>query len=87
MDRLLDIEQLSTTICLAKQTIYNRLNRGEDLPPAIRLGRALRWRESDVNAWVAGKLPSQTLALPVSPPPCRRPGRPTKAEQVAHRGK
>ncbi|WP_297575971.1 AlpA family transcriptional regulator [uncultured Deefgea sp.] len=85
MDRLIDIKELSQTISLAEQTIYNRFNTGGDLPPAIKLGRSLRWRESDVAAWIASKQPTIAPKPLYAAPPKRRRGRPSKPAQVRHK--
>ncbi|QLG89930.1 helix-turn-helix domain-containing protein [Chitinibacter bivalviorum] len=84
MDRLIDIKELSETISLAEQTIYNRFNKGGDLPPAIKLGRSLRWRESDVAAWIASKQPAIEPKPLHTAPPKRRRGRPSKLSQVPY---
>lgn len=52
MDRLLTPRELSALIALAQRTIYNRRATGGDLPPAIVLGRRLRFRASDVERWM-----------------------------------
>jgi predicted DNA-binding transcriptional regulator AlpA len=52
MDRLLTPRELSALIALAQRTIYNRRATGGDLPPAIILGRRLRFRASDVERWM-----------------------------------
>jgi predicted DNA-binding transcriptional regulator AlpA len=80
MQRFLNIDELSDVICLAKQTIYNRVNKGGDLPPLIKLGKSLRWRSSDVEAWIDSK-----SAVSFAPIQSRRAGRPTKAEEIAKR--
>jgi prophage regulatory protein len=86
MDRLLTPTMLAETTGLAKQTIYNRLSCGGDLPPTIQLGkRALRWRESDVEAWIANKVSKPLVAPPPVPEFVPKRGRPTKAEQIARR--
>lgn len=58
MDRLLTPAELAQMLGLAVQTIYNRLNEGRPLPPHVRIGRLLRFRLSDVLAWIAA-LPTQ----------------------------
>ena len=86
MEQLLSPKTLATTLGLAEQTIYNRHSTGGDLPPAIKLGRLLRFRPSDVEAWLERQQQSSTKPpTPVQPSVTRRPGRPTKAEQVAAR--
>lgn len=82
MEQLLTPKTLAELLGLAEQTIYNRHSTGGNLPPCIKLGRLLRFRASDVDAWLNGQ---QAIAPP--PPqlaaPKRRRGRPTKAEQIA----
>jgi predicted DNA-binding transcriptional regulator AlpA len=83
---LLSPKALAATLGLAEQTIYNRHSTGGDLPPCIKLGRLLRFRPSDVEAWLASQLPSPgPQPVVTSAPAVRRRGRPTKAEQVAAR--
>jgi len=91
VEQLLTPETLAALLGLAKQTIYNRHSTGGDLPRATKLGKLLRFRPSDVEAWLEQKLESNhhlspTAPLPDQPPSApRRRGRPTKAEQVAAR--
>jgi len=49
--RLLTVAELAEFLQKPKATIYAWKYRGEG-PPAIRVGRTLRFRESDVNAWL-----------------------------------
>lgn len=50
----------------------------------VGLGRKMQWRLGDVREFVR-KQQTLTPALSEQPPP-RRPGRPTKAQQIAARG-
>ncbi|MEX3671126.1 helix-turn-helix transcriptional regulator [Paraburkholderia phenoliruptrix] len=86
MDRLLDPKDLAALARLAVQTVYNRHSTGGNLPPCIKIGRSLRFRSSDVEAWLTSQQSSlgQQPVLTATPAPRRR-GRPTKAEQVAAR--
>ncbi len=52
MDPLLTPRDLSAVIALARQTIYNRRATGGDLPPAILLGRHVRYKVADVHQWM-----------------------------------
>jgi predicted DNA-binding transcriptional regulator AlpA len=82
MAALLTPETLAQKLGLSTQTIYNRLATRADLPVHLRIGRLPRWREIDVDLWLAAKVkPSADFA----PVPGRRRGRPIKAEQVAAR--
>jgi excisionase family DNA binding protein len=49
---LLDLDWLSEFIDIPPRTIYNWRLRGEG-PPAYRVGRHLRFRKSDVEAWLS----------------------------------
>lgn len=91
MEQLLTPKTLAACLGLAEQTIYNRHSMGGDLPPAIKLGRLLRFRPADVEVWL-----ERQVSSPATPPPSlqkggatattkRRPGRPTKAEQISAR--
>lgn len=51
-DDLLTIEQVAELLGLAKRTLINWRSAGRG-PTAFRLGRALRYRRSAVDAWVA----------------------------------
>lgn len=52
MERLLTPKELGEFLGLAKQTIYNKRAAGGDLPPAIVLGRQVRFKASDVMQWL-----------------------------------
>lgn len=53
-----------------------------DLPVHLKLGRLPRWREADVDHWLAAKIEPSPVATPLL---ARRRGRPTKAEQISAR--
>jgi len=88
LDKLLTPKALADLLGLAEQTIYNRHSNGGDLPQSIKLGRLLRFHSADVDDWLERQrrspVPPATPQRPV--PSARRPGRPTKAEQIAARG-
>jgi len=49
---LLDAEQVADYIGLpSARAVYNRRHRG-DFPPAIRIGGSIRWRVSDIEAYL-----------------------------------
>ena len=75
--------QLADAIGLSRQTIYNRISTNGDLPPYVRIGSRPHFRVSDVEQWLAAKPANE----PMDTMKRRRPGRPTKAEQVARRRK
>lgn len=86
METLLSPKTLAAKLGLAEQTVYNRHSTGGDLPPAIKLGRLLRFHPDEVEAWLAQhRQPSPQVPPPLPPSVARRPGRPTKAEQIIAR--
>jgi excisionase family DNA binding protein len=85
---LLTPAELAQLLGLSLQTIYNRRNNGGSLPPAIMLGRQVRFRQEDVDTWlqeqyehISGE--QNPSMLPPNVPAKR--GRPTKEEQVRKR--
>ncbi|RQZ59320.1 DNA-binding protein [Burkholderia sp. Bp9004] len=67
---------LAVMLCLPEQTIYNRHAEGGDLPRDTKIGRLLRFKVSDFEAWLVSKSTrvGQPLVPAVAP-----------AEQVAAR--
>ena len=57
-DYLIDIEDLSQQLKVPPKTIRNKLSNGTWPILPIRIGRALRWRQSDVDRLVMGKGPA-----------------------------
>lgn len=49
-DRLLTPEEAATYLGYKPGTIYNKANRGEI--PHVKLGRALRFRLSELDRWI-----------------------------------
>jgi len=89
MEPLITPQALAELTGLALQTIYNRHSNGGSLPECLKLGRLLRFRARDVEAWLDGHYESVEIKPlsqlePASTTPRRR-GRPTKAEQIARR--
>ena len=48
---LLDIHQLAELLGVSEWTLYEWRNRRQG-PPAIKVGRLLRWRLTDVETWL-----------------------------------
>jgi predicted DNA-binding transcriptional regulator AlpA len=53
IDRLIDIKELADRLRIPPKTIRNKLSNGTWPIAPLRIGKALRWRESDVNAMIA----------------------------------
>ena len=49
--QLLKIADVSATTNLSRTTIYRLEGLGE-FPPPLKLGRSVRWRASDIDAWL-----------------------------------
>lgn len=49
-DRLMTAEEVATYLGYALGTVYNKVQAGEI--PHKRLGRAIRFRRSEIDAWI-----------------------------------
>ncbi|MGH7510956.1 MAG: helix-turn-helix transcriptional regulator [Gemmatimonadales bacterium] len=54
-DRLLSAQELAHYLEVPVKTLYEWPHRGEG-PPGFRVGRHLRYRWSDVAAWIGDRL-------------------------------
>lgn len=63
MDVFLSVRDLAERWQMAEQTIYNRISRGAQMPPSMRLGKrgARRWRLSDVQAFEEALIDSTSI--------------------------
>ncbi|MEV7618866.1 helix-turn-helix domain-containing protein [Microbacterium sp. NPDC089321] len=53
---LLDAKDLSAQIGMSVSTIYRKRSLGEPLPRALKIGSAVRWRQTEVDLWLEGQL-------------------------------
>jgi predicted DNA-binding transcriptional regulator AlpA len=84
MDQLLSPKALASALGVAEQTIYNRHSSGGNLPRSIKLGRLLRFRATDVDAWIASQPSSSGQQTAIgSAPTVKRRNDATETEQVA----
>jgi predicted DNA-binding transcriptional regulator AlpA len=77
---LLTLKQVSQVTGQAEQTIRNLISQNRTTLPTRKVGGRRVVHVLDLAAW----LDEQRMApddVPSADPPCRRPGRPTKAEQ------
>lgn len=58
-DRLMTIDQVADYMQLPKFTLYKMRSEGHG-PRAARLGKHLRYRMSDVDAWIRSKMDDWT---------------------------
>jgi len=51
---LISIEELAEQLQVSVKSIYNLRSTGDPsrLPPSLTVGRRLRWRQADVDAWM-----------------------------------
>lgn len=84
MESLLTPEKLAQVLGLSVQTVYNRYSLGLSMPPAIKVGRLLRFRSHDVDAWLTSCYAPTAQPVESTPLPPRR-GRPCKADQIKRR--
>jgi excisionase family DNA binding protein len=53
-DRLMTVEDLAEYLGLPTATIYKQRSEGTG-PPGYRVGKFVRWRRSEVDAWLETK--------------------------------
>lgn len=51
----MDTEDFGAIVGKEKNTIEGGRSRGEDLPPCYRFGRRVRYKLSEVEAWIESK--------------------------------
>jgi hypothetical protein len=74
-DLLVGVEEVAAFTGLAKSSIQQRKVAGPE--PVSGQKKRLMWRLGDWRKWACGETSSKNLLA-------RRPGRPTKAEQLGH---
>jgi predicted DNA-binding transcriptional regulator AlpA len=58
----LTVSDLAAELQIEEDTVYQMRNRNPDaLPPAFKVGKYLRWRREDVDAWIAAQLPTSNV--------------------------
>jgi len=55
MERLLNPQQLADLLGVKPGTVYSWLSRKISIPPFVRIGGTVRWRQSTVIAWIEAK--------------------------------
>ena len=86
MDALLTAKDLAKILRYTELSIYNLAStRPHSLPPAVRLGRSLRWHPKVVESWIDRKagLSTTSNTMPEPGPSAKKRGRPTKGEAAA----
>ncbi|PPG38641.1 helix-turn-helix domain-containing protein [Rathayibacter sp. AY2B5] len=66
MAKHLTVTDLADELQIEEGAVYQMRNRNPDaLPPAFKVGKYLRWRREDVDAWIAAQLPTSNVT-PIS---------------------
>jgi len=52
-ERLLKVSDVAERMNLSTRAIWNYRDMGF-MPTAVKVGGAVRWREKDIDAWIAG---------------------------------
>jgi excisionase family DNA binding protein len=53
--RMIDVTQVATILDISTRTVWRLVSSGE-LPQTIRFGRNVRWRVSDIEAWIEKRI-------------------------------
>ena len=62
MDALMTTDELSEFLQIPRATIYRWRQQGTG-PKAVVVGKHLRWRRSDVDAWLDRQADDRTVAV------------------------
>lgn len=52
---LLGVKDLADQLGISVPTVYRKRSLGEDLPPAVRVGSQIRWRQEAVDKWIEAR--------------------------------
>ena len=55
--RLISLDELASRLSISKAMIYRLIQR-KDFPRPVKIGKASRWDEGQVNQWVESRLPT-----------------------------
>lgn len=83
MDRFYTVEEIAQLLHMSAGTARNRLSRGDDMPPSMRVGRRRLFPQTTTYNWcsrritVDGDVPQDTLGYTAAL--LRRRGRPRAA--------
>jgi Predicted transcriptional regulator len=70
---LIDVAVLAKKLCVHEVTIRKWQSSGK-IPAPVRIGRAVKWRLAEIDAWIAAKCPTLARweAMNAAPPKGRR---------------
>ena len=52
---LLSIAEIEMKTGISRRTLWRWVSSGRFPPPAVRVGRIVRWRVSDIEEWIEGQ--------------------------------
>ncbi len=55
-ERLLDVRQVATVLDVSVRSVH-RLRDGGKIPAPVRIGGSVRWRATEIDAWIARGCP------------------------------
>ncbi len=61
-ERLLSTQDVADVLNVPVATIYSWRHEGKPMPPAVKMGRSLRFRRADVDAWVEAQFAGEAAA-------------------------
>lgn len=64
-EQLIDINDLADQLKVPPKTIRNKLSNGSWPIEPLRIGKALRWRQSDVNLFIGGGTTADNKIIPM----------------------
>jgi excisionase family DNA binding protein len=70
-ERLLDATDVGEKLRISDVTVRHLARKGQ-LPPGLRVGGSVRWREAEIDAWIVKAAQDQVAALSPEPPRKRR---------------
>jgi excisionase family DNA binding protein len=81
IERLLTAREVGERLGLTTETVLVWVRRGE--LPALRLGRAIRFRETDLDAWLEQRATPRRGVLATTTDAARRPPYPVESRPLA----
>ncbi|GGD44719.1 helix-turn-helix transcriptional regulator [Sinisalibacter lacisalsi] len=60
-ERLLPLHAVVDATGYQRATIYRKITQGA-FPPPVKIGRASRWPESEIQKWIAARIAERTAA-------------------------
>lgn len=57
--RMIDVREVATILSVSTRTVWRLISRGE-IPQPIRFGRNVRWRQIDIESWIASQAPTNS---------------------------